>query len=162
PVRRRRHEARAVRAERGAEDLARVPPALGEQRAGARFPQANRPVLAARGEARAVRAEGNGPDVALVALADRRSFAGGRVEHRAPYPLAVASETCQPGPVRADDDGDVDPRHVHATEDLAGLVEQFEGRVPDPRHDAQSATCLRGTDRASAFEVDRQGPGLAA
>ena len=52
----------------------------------------------------------------------------------------------QPRAVRAHDDGTGLPglRHFHATEDLAGLVQQVEGRVPDPRRDPKSAAGLRG------------------
>src|SRR6516165_11915120 len=89
PVRRGRHEPRAVRAERGAEDLALVPPTRGEQLAGGRVPHARRPILAGGGETRAVGAEGPGPDVVAVAVADRRSLARLRVEHPDPQPLAV-------------------------------------------------------------------------
>ena len=46
PVCRRGYETRAVRAERGAQDLARVPPARGEQCAGGRIPQTRHIIFA--------------------------------------------------------------------------------------------------------------------
>ena len=153
PVRRGRHEARAVRAEGDAEDLARVPPARGEQRAGGRVPQARRPVLAGRGEPRAVRAEGEAqmpsrwPSQTAVCLPEVASNTASR--HHSPSRQAAR----QPRAVRAHDDGTglLRLRHLHATKDLAGLVEQVEGRVPDPRHDPKSAAGLRGGDGAPAL-----------
>jgi hypothetical protein len=68
PVCRGRHEARAVRAERGADDLARVPPAGGQHRAGGRVPQPCRPILATGGESGAVGTEDDCPDGVVVAI----------------------------------------------------------------------------------------------
>src|SRR5262249_16654442 len=79
PVRRGRHQARAVRVESGANDLARVAPAGGQQRAVSRVPQTRRLILTARGEPCAVPAEGESPDDVVVALAKSRLLSGSGV-----------------------------------------------------------------------------------
>ena len=130
PVRRGRHQARAVRAERDAEDLARVPPARGQQCAGGRVPHARRPVLAARGQPRAVRAEGVRPDVARVAFANRRLLPGSRVKHAdAETSSSVMPVHDQPCAVRAHDDTDRNsPARGQSTRQRTRpLVEQVKG-----------------------------------
>src|SRR5262249_13352056 len=157
PVRRGRHQARAVRAERDAEDLADMPPARGQQRAGGRVPHARRPVFAGPGEARAVRAEGGSPDAIAVALPFGHRLAGSRIEHRKLPRLTLKLWNHQPRAVWAHDDG-ADlfcPRYFHATEDLAGLVQQVESRVRDPHRDAKSAASLRGGELPPASGPDR-------
>ncbi len=163
PVRRGRYQARAVRAERSANDLAGVSQAGRHERAGGRVPKARRPVFAARDEARAVRAEGVGPDAVAVAVADRRLLAGRRVEHQQPNPFAVRPDARQPRAVRAHGNG---PRPLrqprHATKDLASLAQQLKGRVPDPRRDSQPAAGLRDCDKSPLIDADRQTPVLAS
>ena len=130
PVRRSRHQARAVRAERGATDLARVPPAGGQQRAGGRVPQARRPILAARGEPRAVRAEGARPDAVVVAVANGRLLPGGRVKHRDP-PAA-----CRP--VR------------HASRVPSGLTTTVDGLCPFSGMATRQRTCPASSSKSKA------------
>ena len=159
PVRRGRYQARAVRAERGADDLAGVPPAGRQQRAGGRVPKARRPVFAARDEPRAVRAEGVGPDAVAVAVADRRLLAGRRVEHQQPNPLAVRPDARQPRAVRAHGNGPrpLRPRHRHSTNDLAGLTQQVKGRFPEPtpRLVSPRRVCATVTNRRRSMPIGR-------
>src|SRR5262249_22537884 len=92
----------AVRAESGAEDLARVPPAGGQERAGGRVPHACRSILADRGEPRAVRAESEIPDGVVVDIANGRLLPGCCVKHRDPLARSLDTQSCA---VRAYGDG---------------------------------------------------------
>src|SRR5262249_46591738 len=104
------------------------------------------------------------PQVLAVTVADRRSLAGLRVEHRQPQPLAVRPAARQPPAVRAHDEATALPavRYFHVIKDVAGPVPQVEGRVPDPRRDPKSAAGLRGSDKGPEVGADRYGPVLAA
>ena len=158
PVGRGRHQARAVRAERGADDLAGVPPAGRQQCAGGRVPKARRPVLAARDEPRAVRAEGVGPDAAAVAVADRRLLAGRRVEHQQPNPLAVRPDARQPRAVRAHGNGPRPLRPGTATRQRTWPVSPSRSKAVLPTHAATLSprrVCATVTDRRCSMLIGR-------
>src|SRR5262249_45254256 len=112
----------------------------------------------------AVRAEGDIVDPVAVALPFRHRLAGSRIERRQPLPLTFRLYYRQSRAVWAHDDGAglFCLRYFHATEDLARLAQQVEGRVRDPHRDAKSAASLRGAEIPPASGPDRQGLVLAA
>ncbi len=146
-------------------DLARVPPASGQQRAGGRVPQPRRPILAARGEARAVRAEGVSPDAVAVAVANRRLLAGSRVKHRDLPPRRPPARARQPCAVRAHDDGSgltlgpglsTRQRTCPASSSKSKAVSSTHAATRRPRRVWATLTLT------PAFGADRHGPVLAA
>ena len=103
PIRRRRHEAPAIRSERDAEHLASVPSKLSGHLAGRCVPETCQAIFAGGGEARAVRAENQGPRVTDVLGSGRPWLARIRVVEREAPNFMSSPDHCQPRTVRAGD-----------------------------------------------------------